>query len=209
MTWRAVPGVVVLSALAVVLLASPARAATSQGCSGSISSTSVANVPLDTVAVPGTGGTIPSPFRLLWGDPVTWTGQTPQPVTTGTWQLTVQHPSWLFTLGELVTGHQHGLNGTFDSGQGATTFTNSFTPSSIEPVTLPGKYEVAFAVTGSGGVQCTGTMSVQVIDSPFRNPLFWLAAILTVAGLVMLFFFGITKLTRPVYVRANDREGSK
>jgi uncharacterized iron-regulated membrane protein len=50
-------------------------------------------------------------------------------------------------------------------------------------------------------------LAVQVIDSPFRNPLFWLAFLLTVAGLVMLFFFGITKLTRPAYIRSNEREG--
>jgi len=46
-----------------------------------------------------------------------------------------------------------------------------------------------------------------VIDSPFRNPLFWLAFLLTLAGLVMLFVFGVTKLTRPVYIRNGEREG--
>ena len=137
---------------------------------------------------------------------MSWTGQTAQPVTTGTWRLTVAHPAWLFALGELVSGHPHGLSGTFTTGQGAQSFTNSFTPSAIEPVTLPGTYDVAFTVTGAGGVLCTGTLSVRVVDSPFRNPLFWLAFLLTVAGLVMLFVFGVTKLTRPVYVRSADRE---
>jgi hypothetical protein len=204
---RALPGLLALAALAVGLAASPAQAATSQGCSGSLASAAAGGVPLGTLTVPGPGGTTASPFRLLWGEAVTWNGQTSEPVTTGTWQLTVQHPSWLFALGELLSGHQHGLTGTFESGGGAATFTNSFTPSSIEPVTLPGRYDVAFAVNGSGGVQCAGTLAVQVIDSPFRNPLFWLAFLLTVAGLVMLFFFGITKLTRPAYIRSNEREG--
>jgi hypothetical protein len=206
---RVLVGMMGLTALSVGLLAAPAQAATSQGCSGSISSVDSQGAPLDAVAVPSSNGTTARPFRLLWGTPVTWQGQSAVPVTSGTWQLTVQHPSWLFALGELVSGHQGGLNGTFDTGQGGTTFTNTFTPSSIEPVTLPGKYEVGFKVTGSGGVQCAGTMSVLVVDSPFRNPLFWLAALLIVGALVMLFVFGITKLTRPVYVRANDREGFK
>ena len=74
-------------------------------------------------------------------------------------------------------------------------------------MTLPGAYDVAFTVTGDGGVLCTGTLVVRVVDSPFRNPLFWLASLLTIAGLVLLFAFGVTKLTRPVYVRNDDREG--
>ena len=207
MKFRALPGLVVLPLVLVGVLASPSSGATSQGCSGTVASVAAQGVPLDTVDLPGPGGSTKDPFRILWGDPVTWTGQTAQPVTTGTWRLTVQHPAWLFALGELVSGHPHGLNGTFDTGQGGQSFTNSFTPSAIEPVTLPGTYDVAFTVTGDGGVECTGTLSVRVIDSPFRNPLFWLAFLLTLAGLVMLFVFGVTKLTRPVYIRNGEREG--
>ena len=198
----------VLVAMVTLLLsgppASPAVAATSQGCSGSISSVGNQGAPPDKVTVPGPGGTNASPFELYWAEPVSWTGQTPQAVTSGTWQLTVQHPSWLFALGELVTGHTDGLKGTFDSGQGGTSFSNSFIPSSIEPFTLPGKYEVDFTVTGAGGVECTGAISVRVMDSPGRNPLWWLALILIIVGAVMLFVFGISKLTRPVRVRPSE-----
>jgi hypothetical protein len=203
---RALPGLLVLSLLLVVLSASPAHGASGQGCSGTVSSAGAQGVSLDTVTVPGPRGTNTDPFRILWGEPVTWTGQTAQPMTTGTWQLSVDHPSWLFALGEFIAGHPHGLSGTFDSGQGGTTFTNSFTPSSIEPVTLPGTYKIAFTVTGSGGARCAGTMVVRVLDSPFRNPFFWLASLLAAAGLTMLFAFGVTKLTRPVIIRAGDRE---
>jgi hypothetical protein len=198
--------VAIVTLLLVGPLASPALAATSQGCSGTISSVGSQDAPPDKVTVPGPSGTNASPFQLYWAEPVTWAGQTSQPVTGGTWQLTVENPSWLFALGELVTGHTDGLKGTFDSGQGGTTFTNSFTPSSIEPFTLPGKYEVGFTVTGSGGVECTGAISVRVLDSPGRNPLWWLALILIIVGLVMLFVFGISKLTRPVRVRPTEWE---
>ena len=204
---RALVLVAIVSVLLVGPLASPARAATSQGCFGSISSVDDQGAPLDKITVPGPGGTNASPFKLYWAEPVTWAGQTPQAVTSGTWQMTVQHPSWLFALGELVTGHTHGLNGTFDSGQGDNSFTNSFTPSSIEPVTLPGKYEVSFTVTGNGGVACAGTISVRVMDGPSRNPLWWLAFVLIIAGLVMLLFFGLSKLTRPVHVRTSESDG--
>ena len=209
MKFRALPGLVVLPLVLVGVLASPARGATSQGCSGTISSVGAQGVPLDTVTLPGPGGTTKDPFRILWGDPVSWTGQTAQPMTAGTWRLAVQHPSWLFALGQLVSGHADGLDGTFDTGQGGQSFTNSFTPSATEPVTLPGTYDVAVTVKGDDGVLCTATLSVRVVDSPFHNPLFWLALLLVVAGLVMLFFFGVTKLTRPVYVRSGDREGVK
>jgi hypothetical protein len=196
---RSITRALVLAAGVTVLLvgplALPAHAATSQGCSGSVASA------LDTVTVPGPGGTNASPFLLYWGEPVNWTGKTDQAVTNGTWRLTVQNPAWLFALGELLTGHPHGLDGTFDSGQGGTSFLNSFTPSSIEPLTLPGKYEVSFAVIGDGGVDCTGTISVRVMDGPIHNPLWWLAFILIIAGLVMLFVFGISKFTRPVPAR--------
>lgn len=197
----------IVTLLLVGPLASPALAATSQGCSGSISSVGGQGAPPDNVIVPGPSGTNASPFRLYWAEPVTWTGQTSQAMTGGTWRLTVQNPSWLFALGELVTGHTDGLNGTFDSGLGGTSFTNSFTPSSIEPFTLPGKYEVGFTVTGTGGVECTGAISVRVMDSPGRNPLWWLALILIIAGLVMLFVFGISKLTKPVHVRTSEWGG--
>ena len=184
--------------------ASTAHAATSQGCSGSISSVDSQGAPLEHVTVPGSDGTNASPFQLYWAEPVGWTGQTYQPMTSGTWRLTVQSPSLLFALGELVTGHIHGLTGTFSSGQGGTSFSNSFTPSSIEPVTLPGKYEIGFLIMGNSGARCTGTISVRVMDSPGRNPLWWLALILIIAGLVMLFVFGISKLTKPVRLRTND-----
>ena len=152
MRFRALPGLVVLPLVVVGVLASPAQGATSQGCSGTLSSVTAQCAPLGSVALPGPAGTPKDPFRILWGDPVTWTGQTAQPVTTGTWRLTVQHPAWLFGLGELVSGHPHGLSGTFDTVQGGQSFTNSFTPSAIEPVTLPGTYDVAFTVTGDGGI---------------------------------------------------------
>lgn len=202
------PGLVAIVTLLLVgPLASPALAATSQGCAGSISSVGDQGAPLDKVTVAGPSGTNARPFQLYWGVPVTWTGQTLQAMTSGTWQLTVQNPSWLFALGELVTGHTHGLKGTFDSGQGSTSFAGAFTPSSIEPVTLPGRYEVGFRVAGVGGAVCTGVISVRVMDSPGRNPLWWLAFILIIVGLVMISVFGISKLTRPVLVRPSDRGG--
>ncbi len=202
---RALALVAIATALLWGPLATPADAATSQGCVGSIYSSSSQNPSLDKITVPGSGGTNADPFQLYWADPVAWTGQTYAPMTDGTWRLTVHNASWLFVLGELVTGHLHGLTGTFNSGQGDTSFTNSFTPSSIEPVTLPGKYEIGFTVTGNGGVNCTGTISVRVLDPPGHNPLWWLALILIIAGLVMLFVFGISKWTRPVRVRTNDQ----
>jgi hypothetical protein len=210
MKMRALVLTVMLTVLLVGPLASPAHAATSQGCAGTLSAAgpSVGAVAVDTVAVPGPGGTNANPFQLYWAEPVTWTAQTDGPMTDGTWRLTVQHSSWLFALGELVTGHIHGLTGSFNTGQGGTSFTNSFTPSAIEPVTLPGKYEVGFAVTGSGGVTCTGTISVRVMDPPGRNPFLWLALLLIIAGLVLLAVYGISKWTRPVSVRT-DSQGKK
>ena len=186
-------------------LASTAHAATSQGCTGSISSTGAEESTLDTITVPGPGGTNANPFHLYWAYPITWTARTFTQVSDGTWRLTVPHASWLFALGELVSGHTHGLSGTFSSGQGGTSFTNTFTPSAIEPVALPGKYEIGFTVTGSGAVVCAGTMSVRVMDPPGRNPMWWLAFLLIIAGLVMLFFFGVSKWTRPAIARTNER----
>jgi hypothetical protein len=202
---RALALAATVTVLLVGPMASTAHAATSQGCAGSISSTSSQNPTLDKITVPGPGGTNVNPFQLYWADPVAWTGQIYTPVTDGTWQLTVHNASWLFALGELVTGHIHGLSGTFTSGQGGTSFTNSFTPSATEPVTLPGKYEIGFTVTGNGAVECTGTISVRVMDPPGHNPFWWLALLLLIAGLIMLFVFGISKWTRPSIARTNDR----
>jgi hypothetical protein len=199
MMGRALALAATVTVLLVGPLASTAHAATSQGCSGSISSAGSQNVS-ESVTIPGPGGTNANPFQLYWADPVTWTGQTDAPMADGTWRLTVHDASWPFLFGELVTGHLHGLTGTFNSGQSGTSFTNSFTPSSIEPVTLPGRYEVAFTVTGSGGAKCTGTIWVHVMDPPGHNPLWWLALVLIIAGLFMFFVFGISKWTRPVRV---------
>lgn len=200
--------VLLLTAMVTALLAgplaAPAQAATSQGCTGTLYAGGLSP---DTITVPGPGGTNANPFRLYWAEPVSWTAQTDAPMTDGTWRLTVQHASWLFALGELVTGNIHGVTGTFNSGQGGTSFRNSFTPSAIEPVTLPGTYEVAFTVTGGSAVACTGTLSVRVMDPPGHNPFWWLALLLIIAGLVMLVVFGISKLTRPVAVRTDKKGG--
>jgi hypothetical protein len=190
-------------------LASPVHAATSQGCSGSITSADDQGATLQKLIVPGPGATPAHPFPLYWGVPLTWTGQTTQPVTNGTWRVTVEHPSWLFAVGEFVVGHSDGLSDTFDSGQGGTSFTNTVTPSSVEPLTLPGAFDVHFTVTGTGGVDCTVQMSVRVLDNPLRNPLWWLALLLIIAGGVMLFMLGFGKLIRPEYVRTGEREGGR
>jgi len=197
-----------LAAAVTVMLVGPlagsAHAATSQGCSGSISAVDSQNIP-DTVALPGPGGTDANPLQIYWAEPVSWTGQTFSAMAGGTWRLTVHNASWPFALGELVTGHIHGLTGTFSSDQGGTSFTNSFTPSSIEPVTLPGRYDVGFTVIGTGGATCTLTLAVRVMDPPGHNPFWWLALILIVSGLVVLFAFGVSKWTRPVIVRTNEQ----
>ena len=118
MTVRALPGLLALPLLVLGLLAGPAGAATSQNCSGALSSVDGKGATVGSVTVPGPGGTEAQPFRLLWGDPVTWTAQTAQPVTSGTWHLTVDDPSWLFAVGQTLAWHPHGLSGTFASGQG-------------------------------------------------------------------------------------------
>src|ERR1035438_8387089 len=98
-------------------LAVPGYAANSVGCSGSATSVSDKGVPLDKVSVPGAGGTQSLPFRIMWNGEVTWQGQTDQAITSGTWRLSVQNASWLFALGELVSGHAHGLFGAFTNEQ--------------------------------------------------------------------------------------------
>jgi len=199
---------VLVATIAVLLtgpLASPARAATSQGCTGSLSSVDDKGAALDTVSVPGPQGTDSRPFELFWAAPVTWTGQTTQPITTGTWRLSVEQPSVLFALGELVTGHVHGLSGSFATGGTVNSFTNTFTPSNIEPVTLPGLYKVDITVHGAGGATCTAVVSVRVMDPPGRNPLWWLALLLMIAGLVLFVVFGVTKWTRPAVVGPTQR----
>jgi hypothetical protein len=202
MKMRALVLTAMLTVLLVGPLAAPAQAATSQGCVGTLSAQGFST---EAVAVPGPGGTNANPFQLYWAEPVNWTAQTNAPMTDGTWRLTVHNASWLFALGELVTGHVHGLTGAFSSSQGGTTFSNSFTPSDIEPVTLPGRYEVGFTVTGGAGATCTGTVSVRVMDPPGHNPFWWLALLLIIAGLVLLVVYGISKFTRPVVVRTNEQ----
>jgi hypothetical protein len=179
-------------------LAVPAHAANSVGCSGSASSFNDQGAPIDKVSVPGAGGTQSLPFRIMWNGDVAWQGQTDQTITSGTWRVSVQNASWLFALGELVSGHAHGSSGAFTNDQGQATWGNSFTPSTNEPVKLPGTYEVDFTVSGNGGAQCSGALWVRVVDSPGRTPLWWLSLALIVAALIMFFVFGVSKLTRPI-----------
>ena len=185
-------------------LAVPGYAANSVGCSGSATSVSDKGVPLDKVSVPGAGGTQSLPFRIMWNGEVTWQGQTDQAITSGTWRLSVQNASWLFALGELVSGHAHGLSGAFTNEQSQASWGNSFTPSTNEPVKLPGTYEVGFTVSGNGGAQCSGTLWVKVVDSPGRTPLWWLSLVLIVAALIMFYAFGISKWTRPILTSTGE-----
>src|SRR5664280_1333165 len=99
-------------------LAVPAYAANSVGCSGSASSFNDQGAPLDKVSVPGARGTQSLPFRSMWNGDIAWQGQTDQTITSGTWRVSVQNASWLFALGELVSGHAHGLSGAFTNDQG-------------------------------------------------------------------------------------------
>jgi hypothetical protein len=186
------------------LLASPSDAATSAGCSGTITSLTAEGAPLDQLTVPGTGGTDAHPFQIMWGGNVMWQAQTAQQITDGTWRVNVQDPSWLFALGELVTGHPHGLTGSISGQEDNDTWSGTFSPNLIEPLPLPGKFDVGIVVNGNGGAQCIGTLAVRVVDSPGRTPTWWMALILTIAGLVMILVFGVSKWTNPIRVRIDE-----
>ena len=103
-----------------------------------------------------------------------------------------------------MTGRLHGLSGTFVTEPGNTTLSGIFVPNTIEPVALPGVYQVGIRVTGEGGASCLGTLAVRVVDTPGRTPMWWLAFILVVAGLAMFFVFGLSKWTKPVRARPSD-----
>ena len=185
-------------------LASPAYAATSAGCAGVLTSYRPDGTPLDKVAIPSSEGTDARPFQLMWAGSTTWQGQLDQTTTDGTWRVSVQDPSWLFAFGELVTGHVHGLSGTFANEPGDSPLSSLFVPNTIEPVALPGTYQVGITVTGNGGANCTGALSVSVVDSPGRTPMWWLAFVLVIAGLAMFFVFGLSKWTKPVRIRTDE-----
>jgi hypothetical protein len=185
-------------------LASPADAATSVGCAGTLTSVGPDGTPVDSVAIPSSGPAGARPFQMTWTGSTTWQGQLAQTTTAGTWRVSVEKPSWLFTLGELVTGHLHGMSGTFVTEPGNSPLSGFFVPNTIEPIALPGTFQVGISVTGEGGASCTGTVAVRVIDSPGRTPMWWLALILVIAGLVMFFVLGLSKWTKPVRTRPGD-----
>jgi hypothetical protein len=201
---RAVLLLLTAAAFAVGPLASPAYAATSVGCAGTLTSVNPDNTPLDRVAIPSSGGTDARPFQIMWAGTTTWQGELGQTTAEGIWRVTVEKPSWLFALGELATSHLHGISGTFVTEPGNTTLSGIFVPNTIEPVALPGDYQVGISVAGSGGISCVGTVSVRVLDSPGRTPMWWLAFLLVIAGLAMFFVFGLSKWTKPIRTRPDE-----
>lgn len=181
----------VLSAFALVVVASPlpgAAAADASGCSGQATSFDESGVPIDTAAAPGDGGTADDPLDMMWAGTVEWSGSTDEVIQDGEYQVNVEPQRAGAALGRLFSlASGSALSGPVANKDGKTTAEGTVQPSELSwlPTMLTGVYKVTWKVT-SAEASCTGTGYVKVVDDPTRTVTWWVALFLILIGMTGL-----------------------
>ncbi len=147
------------------------------GCTLDISSTDSAGGPLDTAGgAPGggQGGTQSAPFLVDWDGTVSWNG------TSGA-QVFMDH-SW----GVSVYGIPTPVRGGDPNTGGDTTGDGSTGVGENAPFPLVGVFYVSGEINGAAGTHCDGNGWFKLNGNPFASIPFWIAVLIAVIGLVLL-----------------------
>ena len=173
--------------------ATPAGAADATGCSGSATSFTDDGTLLDTASAPGARGTQADPFHLDLKGTVAWEGKTVTVVKNGRYRVTVQS----FTVASGKVGNADGKKawaGTEDVGERLGTI--PLLGPLLKNVNPTLTMKVDYAVS-SKRAACNGTVYVKIGDDPTFSPLWFLAVVLLIVALALLFwpgvFFGQTR----------------
>lgn len=168
---------VLLGSTLAVASASPASAATARGCQARATSFDEDGRRLDTLRAPGPGGTHENPFRVDPLGTVRWRGTADSPIRSGHWRVEAD------TTPAIGFGGSGGLDRKSGTARLARDLTVDL-PLAGRTRILTGRFATRVVVQGGGG-RCAVRAVVEVIGSPLRTPVFYGAALLVVAGLVL------------------------
>lgn len=163
-----------LAGLLVLALAAPTSAfELNGGCTLELSSTDSSGAALDT-ASNGQGGTQDDPFIVDWNGTVSWSGSSGDTV--------FRNHSWQVSVFNIPTPLRGG-----DPNDGEeTAATGSTGVSENAPFAFTGLYFVSGDITGDGGARCDGSAWFKLDGNPVTTIPFWVAIVIILIGLLMV-----------------------
>jgi len=181
---------VFLGALLLGLVAPVAHAAEAEGCAGEAASSTEDGTALDTAQAPGEGGTLEDPLQVEWNGPIAWSGTTDVVLQDGTTSVVLAPSSGGVVLGavfEAASGRLFG--GDFANSEGDTERegTTTLANYSLGVPLMTGTYSVDLSMTAAAG-SCVGLGYLTIVDNPVTSVLWWAAAALILAGLLLAVF---------------------
>ena len=184
---RAVAATVTMVLVGGGVFAGVAAAADASGCQGRAVSFDSSGIPVSDAKAPGAGGTQNDPLVVVGDGRVDWSGSTDSVIKNGSWSVKVS-PANAGLVGErffdLFSGSL--FSGDIDNESGKRSTSGSkdvseFTTTSF----LTGVYKVKWSATGNGAA-CTGTAFIELAESPWKSPMFYIAILMLLIGLGVL-----------------------
>lgn len=177
---RSLIAAAVLAAGLLVTMAAPVGAAEASGCSGSGVSFADDGGRLDTAAAPGRGGTKEDPFDVVSDGQVKYTYDVDAPVAGGTWKVKINTGLVPISFGGDISDSSD------QSGRGVEYLEEHLQVGGFAPLT--GLLKVDIEATGPSGETCIVSGWLELHDSVFTTPLFYLALVMMLLGIFLLGF---------------------
>ncbi|HUV11171.1 MAG TPA: hypothetical protein VMX12_09345 [Acidimicrobiia bacterium] len=161
-------------------LAPPAGAADASGCNGSGTSLDSDGIRIDSATAPGRGGTKGNPFDVTADGEVRYRYDVQSPVAGGTWKVKIDTGLFPVSFGGDISQRSS------QSGSGVEPLKKHLQIGGFAP--LAGLIKVDIEATGPSGGTCVVSGWIKIHESVFTTPVFYLALIFLLLGILVLFY---------------------
>lgn len=171
---RVLLAAVLTTVLSLVLASGAAAAELSEFCFVEAQSFAAGDEPIDFMAAPGAGGTLADPFDVELAGGVEWIAASQGPITNHNWRVHVYGVPIMFG-GDENEEEDTEADGAVGVGE------------ALAGIPITGLFQVSGSIEGEGG-SCSGSAWIRLLGNPVFSVLSIVGYILTLLGLLTLFF---------------------